>query len=83
MQADGLHDVLENVALSGEPMVPQIQSLFENGHPQPISVPQYYNNTLHLQGYRARYQAYWNSTAEQTGTGQLWTSNACWRNKHC
>ena len=72
MQADGLHDVLESVALSGEPLVPQIRSLFENGAPQPLNIPQYYNNTLHLHDYRARYQAYWDSIAEKTGTGQLW-----------
>lgn len=66
-----MHDVLENIALSGEPLVPQIQPLFEDGAPQPIDVPQYYNNTLHLQDYPARYQAYWASTVESTGTGQL------------
>lgn len=66
-----MHDVLENTALSGEPLVPQIQSLFANDPLHPIALPDYYNNTLHLEDYRARYQRYWNSTAGKSGTGKL------------
>ena len=57
-RADGMNDVLENTALSGEPLVPEIQPMFENGARQPIAVPEYYNNTLYMQDYRARYQEY-------------------------
>ena len=65
-----MNDVLENAALSGEPLVPQIQPMFENGPRQPIAVPEYHNNTLRLQDYRARYQDYWSSTADKSGTGK-------------
>lgn len=65
-----MHDVIENTALSGEPLVPQIPSMFANGTPEPIRVPEYYNNTLNLQDFRTRYQEYWTSTASKTGTGQ-------------
>ena len=69
-RADGMNDVLENTALSGEPLVPQIQPMFEDGVRQPITVPGYYNSTLRLQDYRARYQRYWSSTADKSRTGK-------------
>lgn len=69
-RADGMNDVLDNTALSGEPLVPEIQPMFENGVRQPIAVPEYYNNTLRLQDYLARYQEYWSSTADKSGTGK-------------
>ena len=65
-----MHDVVTNAARSGEPLVPEIRHMFENGPPPAIGVPEYCNNTLKLQEYRARYQTYWNSTAEKTGTGE-------------
>lgn len=69
-RADGRRDVVENAALSGEPLVPEIQALFANGTPEPIPLPDYYKNTLRLQDFRARYQAYWTSTAEKSATGR-------------
>lgn len=69
-RADGRHDVIENIALSGEPLIPEIRPLFANGPPEPILVPEFYNNTLRLQDFRARYQAYWNSTAKKSKTGK-------------
>ncbi|PVH87638.1 amidase [Cadophora sp. DSE1049] len=69
-QADGLGDVLDNVALSGEPLVPQIAHMFANGRKQPVPLLTFFNSTLHLKNFRARYQAYWSSTVDKTGTGR-------------
>lgn len=69
--------MIENIGLSGEPLVPEIQHLFVNGIPDPLPLPEYFNKTLHLQDFRARYQEYWSSTAEKTGNGiilrNIWT----------
>ena len=43
--------------------------MFANGIPKPTPLPDYYNATRYLQEFRARYQAYWRSTAPQTNTG--------------
>lgn len=67
--ADGRHDVLDNVDLSGEPLIPEIRSKFEDVPPEPIPLPEYYNNTRKLQDFRSRYQAYWSSTVEKSKTG--------------
>jgi amidase len=68
-EADGAVDVMERTALSGEPLVPEIQDEFTDA-PDPIPVTEYYNLTMRLQDFRAAYAAYWASTQSQTSTGR-------------
>ncbi|KAI9696521.1 MAG: hypothetical protein M1820_008149 [Bogoriella megaspora] len=69
-EADGGADVFEQLALSGEPLIPELQRGFGNGPEPPLDVLQFYKNTIRLKDFRSRYQAYWSSTAMKTTTGR-------------
>lgn len=69
-RGDGTPDVWEALQLSGEPPVPQIQHLFDNGKlKEPMNLVEYEQVVLHMKDYRHRYQEYWESTVELTDTG--------------
>ncbi|KAI1138637.1 amidase [Hypoxylon sp. FL0543] len=66
-RGDGCQDVWENLKLSGEPPVPEISHIFPNGRPRPpISLLDYESSCIDMKEYRQSYDAYWNSTAEDT-----------------
>ncbi|KAK5660619.1 hypothetical protein OQA88_13183 [Cercophora sp. LCS_1] len=70
VRADGNFDVFDRLALSGEPLIPELVPLAPTGKPQPpktaIEVAQYVQRMMI---YRARYQAYWQSTSAKTASG--------------
>ncbi|KAK3317078.1 amidase signature domain-containing protein [Apodospora peruviana] len=70
-RGDGCVDVWDALQLSGEPEVPEIDGLFESGLPRkPLSLAEYQDVVIHMKDYRNRYQEYWMSTAEKSGTGR-------------
>ncbi|CAG8918953.1 unnamed protein product [Penicillium salamii] len=67
-RGDGCIDVYEDVQISGEPFVPQIQNLFPRGKPKsPISLPEFERTVRQMKNYRENYLEYWMSTAKITG----------------
>ena len=74
MRADGNADVFEQINLSGEPFIPEIQAQFGEEPKTPAPLLGFYKQYLHLKEFRERYQAYWNSTAKNSQTGQLASS---------
>jgi amidase len=63
-------DVYYALALSGEPPIPLIKSLFPKGELQPpIPLTKFENVTLHMKDFRERYLDYWMSTSTLTQTG--------------
>ncbi|TRX93444.1 hypothetical protein FHL15_005719 [Xylaria flabelliformis] len=65
LKADGAHDVQNQLALSGEPLIPDLKEAFKLR--DPISLPEYQDLTVQGLQYEAEYSDYWNSTAEQDG----------------
>lgn len=61
--------VHEALALSGEPMIPQIQSHYSSLKPQMTGFDIAAVN-VEKREYQKEYMEYWNSTAELTGTGR-------------
>ncbi|OJD30133.1 general amidase [Diplodia corticola] len=70
MDADGGADVFEQLKLSGEPLIPELQPEFGDEPAPPTPLLEFYNNTLRLKKYRERYQSYWESTSPDTDTGR-------------
>ena len=68
-EADGAWDVSRNLSLSGEPLIDQLTSEFDRVPNRPMSLLAYHEHVLELKDYRARYQAYWNSTSSKTSSG--------------
>ncbi|APA08584.1 hypothetical protein sscle_04g033540 [Sclerotinia sclerotiorum 1980 UF-70] len=66
---DGGKDVHEALALSGEPMIPQIQSHYSVLKPQMTGFDIAAVN-VEKREFQKEYMEYWNSTAELTGTGR-------------
>ncbi|KAB8293877.1 hypothetical protein EYC80_009356 [Monilinia laxa] len=66
---DGGKDVHEALALSGEPMIPQIQGHYSDLKPQMTGFDIAAVN-VEKREYQKEYMEYWNSTAELTGTGR-------------
>ncbi|KAI9650619.1 hypothetical protein NHQ30_000637 [Ciborinia camelliae] len=66
---DGGKDVHEALALSGEPMIPQIQAHYSVLKPQMGGFDIAAVN-VEKREYQKEYMEYWNSTAELTGTGR-------------
>lgn len=69
MFADGNADVFEQIGLSGEPWIPQVQVQFGEKPRNPTPILKFYKESLHLKEFRERYQAYWDSTATNSSTG--------------
>lgn len=66
LQADGAHDIHEQLERSGEPLIPELQSTFQLR--PPMDLLEYQDLTLQGLDYEARYSDYWNSTAEEDGS---------------
>ncbi|KAH8590975.1 amidase signature domain-containing protein [Bisporella sp. PMI_857] len=69
MNADGGADVFKNLALSGEPLIPELQAEFGERPEPPMALLDFYNQSLRLKQYRESYEDYWISTAHKTKTG--------------
>ncbi|SPQ25315.1 e2c75827-595e-449a-97b6-d64331a02715 [Thermothielavioides terrestris] len=65
LMADGADDVQSHLALSGEPLVPEIAGDFQPRAPLPLL--EYQKLTLEGLEYEAAYSDYWNSTAADDG----------------
>jgi len=63
--ADGAHDVHTQLSLSGEPLIPDLESSFQLR--DPINLLEYQHLTLEGRDYSAEYSDYWNSTAGDDG----------------
>ncbi|KAK5449280.1 hypothetical protein LTS15_008822 [Exophiala xenobiotica] len=68
--ADGGVDVVEQIRLSGEPLVPQLHEYFANAPFPPLPLLDFYNLSLYLKDYRNRYSEYWLSTMNHSSTGR-------------
>ncbi|KAI1756099.1 amidase signature domain-containing protein [Xylaria castorea] len=65
LKADGAHDIHEQLDLSGEPLIPDLEESFTLR--DPINLLEYQDLTLQGLQYEAEYSDYWNSTAEPDG----------------
>ncbi|KAI1356104.1 amidase signature domain-containing protein [Xylaria sp. FL0043] len=65
LYADGAHDIHNQLDLSGEPLIPDLQETFKLR--DPIDLLEYQDLTLQGLQYEAEYSDYWNSTAEEDG----------------
>ncbi|KAI0528190.1 amidase signature domain-containing protein [Xylaria bambusicola] len=65
LHADGAHDIHEQLALSGEPLIPDLQESFKLK--RPMDLLRYQDLTLKGLQYETEYSDYWNSTAEEDG----------------
>ncbi|KAI4097849.1 MAG: hypothetical protein LQ344_000121 [Seirophora lacunosa] len=63
-------DIRSALALSGEPMIPQLASLNAEGPKPPEDATHIAANNVAKREYQKEYMEYWNSTAELTGTGR-------------
>jgi len=63
--ADGAHDVHSHLALSGEPLLPDLEDTFNLRDPIPLA--EYQDLTLQGLEYERAYSDYWNSTADVDG----------------
>ncbi|CAG5156440.1 uncharacterized protein ALTATR162_LOCUS4238 [Alternaria atra] len=71
-RGDGIPDAWRNIQLSGEAIVPQLLgNVFPGGKLQPpMNLIDWEDRVLHMQDYRTRYQAYWESTSNATSDGR-------------
>lgn len=67
---DGGKDVHGAFALSGEPLSPQIKMSYGEQAGQEFSASQISANNVAKRQFQKLYMDYWNSTAEETGTGR-------------
>ncbi|KAI0384934.1 amidase signature domain-containing protein [Hypomontagnella monticulosa] len=65
LKADGAHDIHDQLNLSGEPLIPDLEETFQLR--DPMDLLEYQDLTLQGLEYEAAYSDYWNSTAEQDG----------------
>ena len=65
MYADGADDVTKHLALSGEPLVTDLEETLSPKDPN--SLLNYQDHTVQGLEYEARYSDYWNSTADEDG----------------
>ncbi|KAK0670330.1 Acetamidase [Cercophora samala] len=65
--ADGGHDIHSHLALSGEPLIPDLEEHFQLK--PPMDLLEYQDLTLQGLDYEAAYSDYWNSTSQ--GDGQI------------
>lgn len=67
---DGGSDIHEAMALSGEPIAPQVSMLYGDAPVEQYSAAQISANNIALREWRKQYLDYWNSTAELTESGR-------------
>ncbi|THV45177.1 hypothetical protein BGAL_0520g00010 [Botrytis galanthina] len=65
MNADGSHHIHKQLALSGEPLINDLQNFYTLK--PPMSLLEYQDRALQLRDYRQAYSDYWNSTADADG----------------
>ncbi|RYC59146.1 hypothetical protein CHU98_g7066 [Xylaria longipes] len=65
LRADGAHDIHDQLDLSGEPLIPDLEENFKLR--DPINLLEYQDLTLQGLQYEAVYSDYWNSTVEPDG----------------
>ncbi|KAI0472365.1 amidase signature domain-containing protein [Xylaria cf. heliscus] len=65
LTANGARDIHNQLDLSGEPLIPDLQEAFKLR--EPMGLLKYQDLTLQGLQYEADYSDYWNSTAEQDG----------------
>ncbi|TGO13701.1 hypothetical protein BTUL_0065g00420 [Botrytis tulipae] len=65
MNADGYHHIHKQLALSGEPLINDLQNFYTLK--PPMSLLEYQDRALQLRDYRQAYSDYWNSTADADG----------------
>jgi amidase len=65
LRAGGSEGVSKNLALSGEPLMPELKAMFRPLEPKPL--PQYHQLTFDGIDYTVAYSDYWNSTADKDG----------------
>lgn len=65
LKADGAHDIHTQLDLSGEPLIPDLETTFPLK--DPINLLEYQDLTLQGLDYESEYSDYWNSTAEEDG----------------
>ncbi|KAJ6036184.1 general amidase [Penicillium herquei] len=65
LKADSGHDINKQLALSGEPLIPQLRDSFTLH--DPMSLLEYQALTTEGRDYEAAYSDYWNSTAADDG----------------
>ncbi|KAI9769988.1 MAG: hypothetical protein M1840_003699 [Geoglossum simile] len=62
LKADGAHDIHKQLNLSGEPLIPELESAFQLR--DPINLLEYQDLTIQGRYYSAAYSDYWNATAD-------------------
>ncbi|KAK5442585.1 hypothetical protein LTS15_011009 [Exophiala xenobiotica] len=67
---DGGKDAHGALALSGEPMINQIKGAFKDKPFEEMSASQLAANNVAKRRFQKEYLDYWNSTAQETGTGE-------------
>ncbi|ESZ93257.1 hypothetical protein SBOR_6357 [Sclerotinia borealis F-4128] len=65
MNADGSHHIQTQLALSGEPLIDDLQSFYTLK--TPMSLLEYQDRALQLRDYRQAYADYWNTTEHADG----------------
>ncbi|KAF7913357.1 uncharacterized protein EAE98_011582 [Botrytis deweyae] len=65
MNADGSHHIHQQLAISGEPLINDLQNFYTLK--APMSLLEYQDRALQLRDYRQVYSDYWNSTADADG----------------
>ncbi|KAF4447181.1 general amidase [Fusarium austroafricanum] len=71
MNANGGYDIFENLALSGEPLIPELEEDYPNDEPDsPLSAILVEKQVQQLIKYKLEYHHYWKSTANVTCTGR-------------
>lgn len=67
---DGGTDIHSAMALSGEPLAPQVSMTYGDKPWEQYSAAQISANNIALREWQKHYMDYWNSTSELTGTGR-------------
>ncbi|KAI9642404.1 hypothetical protein NHQ30_009208 [Ciborinia camelliae] len=65
MNADGSHHIQKQLALSGEPLIDDLQGFYTLK--APMSLLEYQDRALQVRDYRHEYSDYWNSTGDMDG----------------
>jgi amidase len=67
---DGGADIHAAMALSGEPLAPQVSMTYGDGPKDQCSSTEISANNIALRNWQKEYMDYWNSTADSSGTGR-------------
>ncbi|RSM07168.1 hypothetical protein CDV31_008720 [Fusarium ambrosium] len=76
VNANGGYEIFENLALSREPLVPELEEDYPDGKPNPpFSSIRVEKEVQRLHKYKLEYHHYWMSTANKTRTDYIGVSN--------